>query len=499
MLPLVSQLAPVPDAVPRARPAVSPPRRVPGPVHWLPLFLIGLLYLGACDGPAVFNQNEAQYAGAAREMLNRPRDYLPSARAQKERGKLLVPTNDGIPRLQKPPLVYWLLIASMRLCGVNEFGARLPNALATLAWFAGIVLLGQRLVRDDADGDGGDGLRLGMAAATVLATMAGTFIFSHLIAPEPFLAAFLTWIFWCLLSACRDRARADWYLRLAWLLMGLGALTKGLHAVFYPLAVAASSRGGTRRAARLAAPLPAGRGRDPRPRAGAVVRIRRAPISGFPARSFSQRTMGSCRQPALPAGQQRRASAHFRAGASGALFAVDVFHPCRVAHPRGPRARGRHHPRQAAGTPLGRDLLAAWMGVTGCRSSFPRLQDYYLLTAFGPAAFWLARPWVDGPGEPGRLPRWMLAGPGVALGALGLLTLALGVVLRLRGVDVAGATNTFADRDQIWATLAGFSAAAWNRLLPRSGARVSRFWRAARRRRSWPCAATARPPSPARR
>ena len=87
----------------------------------------------------MFNQNEGQYAGAAREMLNRPQDYLPSARRQTERGQLLVPTNDGMPRLQKPPLVYWTLIASMRLFGVNDFTARLPNALATLAWFAGIV------------------------------------------------------------------------------------------------------------------------------------------------------------------------------------------------------------------------------------------------------------------------------------------------------------------------------------------------------------------------
>ncbi len=165
-------------------------------MRWLPLAGVALLYIAACVGPAMFNQNEAQYAGAAREMLNLPGDYQPSARRQTERGQWLVPTNDGVPRLQKPPLVYWTLIASLRIFGVNDFAARLPNALASLAWFAGIVALGRRLTDDPAAG-----LRLGLAAATVLATMAGTFIFCHLIAPEPFLAAFLTWTFWCLLSA----------------------------------------------------------------------------------------------------------------------------------------------------------------------------------------------------------------------------------------------------------------------------------------------------------
>ncbi len=115
---------------------------------WLPLGLAALLYLVASAGPALFDQNEAQYAGAVREMLNRPADYLPSVRGQTERGHWYVPTNDGVPRLQKPPLVYWALLASMSVFGVNEFAARLPNALVSLAWFAGIFLLGRRLGGD---------------------------------------------------------------------------------------------------------------------------------------------------------------------------------------------------------------------------------------------------------------------------------------------------------------------------------------------------------------
>ena len=67
-------------------------------LHWLPLCLAVLLYVGASVGPALFDQNEAQYAGAVREMLDRPADYLPSVRGQLERGLWYVPPNDGVPR-----------------------------------------------------------------------------------------------------------------------------------------------------------------------------------------------------------------------------------------------------------------------------------------------------------------------------------------------------------------------------------------------------------------
>src|SRR5438067_4185254 len=88
----------------------------------VPLFLslVGALYLASSFAPVIFDETEGQYAGAAREMLRS--------------GHWLVPTNDGIPRLQKPPLLYWLLCVSLRTFGPTEFAARLPNALATIGW-----------------------------------------------------------------------------------------------------------------------------------------------------------------------------------------------------------------------------------------------------------------------------------------------------------------------------------------------------------------------------
>ncbi len=423
-------------------------------VFWLPLLLVAVFYLAASAGPAVFNQNEAQYAGAAREMLNRPQDYQPSARAQAERGQWLVPTNDGIPRLQKPPLVYWLLIASMRLFGVNDFSARLPNALASLAWFAGIVFLGRRLAQDPAHG-----LRHGVAGATVLATMAGTFIFSHLIAPEPFLAAFLTWTFWCLLSACRQPARADGFLRLAWVLMSLGALTKGLHAVLYPLAVAGVL------AWRHPATRPVWR-RLFRPPGLLILAVILVPwyayvehkYPGFLRDQLFNEQVGHVLNRRYPPDSNAVPLPVF------VLEHLILFLPWTFFIPaawRAGRSRGT-----AGWDRLGRDLLLAWFAVTFASLLFSSLQDYYLLTAFGPVALWLARPWLHDSRPENSLPRWMLAGPGLALGAVGLLVLGFGVFLRLRGVDISGATNSDGERDQILATIEGFSAAAWSSLLP---------------------------------
>jgi len=83
------------------------------------LLFVCSIYLLTSGIPKLFYQVDGQYAEAAREMI--------------ARGDWLVPTQDGIPRLQKPPLLYWLEMLSLRTFGVNEFAARLPVTLQPLA------------------------------------------------------------------------------------------------------------------------------------------------------------------------------------------------------------------------------------------------------------------------------------------------------------------------------------------------------------------------------
>ena len=182
------------------------------------LVFIGLavLYIGTSNQPVIWDETEGQYAGAAREML--------------ERGDWLVPTNGGIPRLQKPPLVTWALMASYEVFGVTVFAARLPNALASIGWLFAVYLLGRER----------GGVTTGARAAYLLGTAIGAFIFCHIIMPEPFLAMFITLTIWCFFRALRA-GRRTWirgWMMLAWVFMALGCLSKGLLGALYPLSSA---------------------------------------------------------------------------------------------------------------------------------------------------------------------------------------------------------------------------------------------------------------------
>src|SRR6516162_3077191 len=102
------------------------------PRAWILSFvLLAAVYIGTCGVPRLFDQIDGQYAGAAREMI--------------ARGDWLTPTQDGVPRLQKPPLVYWSEIASFSVFGTNGYGARFPVAIATIGWFVATGLIAYRI------------------------------------------------------------------------------------------------------------------------------------------------------------------------------------------------------------------------------------------------------------------------------------------------------------------------------------------------------------------
>src|SRR3984957_21123514 len=133
------------------------------PRSWIiALAVMVLVYFFTCGTPRLFDQIDGQYAGAAREMM--------------ARGNWLTPTQDGVPRLQKPPLVYWCEALSMGVFWVNEFAARFPVALAMTGWFLATGLIARRVVGT---------WSAGLAGALTLAMFTGTFFFTHLVMPEP--------------------------------------------------------------------------------------------------------------------------------------------------------------------------------------------------------------------------------------------------------------------------------------------------------------------------
>src|SRR4051812_48594567 len=74
--------------------------------------------------------DEGRYAQIPKEML--------------ARGDWVVPHLQGQPYLDKPPLLYWLVMLSYQAFGVSEGAARLVPALATHLTILAVYLLGRR-------------------------------------------------------------------------------------------------------------------------------------------------------------------------------------------------------------------------------------------------------------------------------------------------------------------------------------------------------------------
>jgi 4-amino-4-deoxy-L-arabinose transferase-like glycosyltransferase len=196
---------------------LEPPALPPPPTrHALLVILIALaalLHVVTIGTGDLYSETEGQYAGAAREMV--------------ASHNWVLPTNDGIPRLQKPPLLYWLIIASYKILGVNEAAARLPVALAVVATVALIFLIGEKLW---------DYSR-GFIAGLIYLSFCGTFLLARIVMPEPLVSAFIAGAMFCGICGYeRRRHRRAWFAGV-WIFTGLACLTKGFLGLVYPAGI----------------------------------------------------------------------------------------------------------------------------------------------------------------------------------------------------------------------------------------------------------------------
>ncbi|HUC43863.1 MAG TPA: glycosyltransferase family 39 protein [Candidatus Sulfotelmatobacter sp.] len=95
-------------------------------------FLILFLRLGAAP---LLDPDEARFARTSVEMM-RSRDYV-------------VPSFEGAPRLQKPPLLHWIQTALFRVAGPSELLARAPAAVSMFATVLLISWIGWRRFGDE--------------------------------------------------------------------------------------------------------------------------------------------------------------------------------------------------------------------------------------------------------------------------------------------------------------------------------------------------------------
>jgi 4-amino-4-deoxy-L-arabinose transferase-like glycosyltransferase len=102
--------------------------------HQLLIALAGAaIFFAGLGSSRLWDEDEAEYSRCAREMTARS-DWV-------------VPTFNGEAWLEKPVLVYWLMIGSFRLFGPTEFAARFPSAVFAIGTALLTYSLGRRLFR----------------------------------------------------------------------------------------------------------------------------------------------------------------------------------------------------------------------------------------------------------------------------------------------------------------------------------------------------------------
>lgn len=135
-------------------------------------------------------------------------------------GNWWVPYLNAEPFLDKPPLLYWGTVAGLAMLGVDEWGARLANALFFAATALLVGGLGSRM-RDAA---------FGRAAALVYATSMAPFLAANVLTPDTPLAACVAFVYYAYwraeLPAARLGERKLWWLAVG-AGVGLGFLAKG--------------------------------------------------------------------------------------------------------------------------------------------------------------------------------------------------------------------------------------------------------------------------------
>ncbi len=99
--------------------------------YYLLTTLALLLFVPFLGAVHLFDWDEINFAECAREMM--------------QTGQYLRPQIDFEPFWEKPPLFLWMQVATMKLFGVNEFAARLPNALCGLATMLLAYRIGRKL------------------------------------------------------------------------------------------------------------------------------------------------------------------------------------------------------------------------------------------------------------------------------------------------------------------------------------------------------------------
>lgn len=158
--------------------------------------------------PAILDNNEGLYAEIPREML-----------ASGDWRMWVIPHLNGLPYMEKPPLLYWLTALSFALFGVSEWTARLVPAISSLSCVASLVWFGRVVGKP----------QVGRLGALMFVSGIGVMAMSRVLMFDMLLTALLTAaLMHAYLYLTTERVAA---LRWSYAFLALALLAKGLVAL----------------------------------------------------------------------------------------------------------------------------------------------------------------------------------------------------------------------------------------------------------------------------
>ena len=173
--------------------------------EWLIALLGGLLFIPFLGNVSLFDWDEINFAESAREMLITG-DYF----------KVQINFKTF---WEKPPFFFWMQVICMKIFGVNEFAARLPNALVGIITLVVIYRIGKKLVSE----------QFGFIwVLTYVGSFLPHFYFrSGIIDPTFNLFIFLSIYFWARQTEARKQGWSGNDIYFAGFFGGMATLTKG--------------------------------------------------------------------------------------------------------------------------------------------------------------------------------------------------------------------------------------------------------------------------------
>ncbi|MGB5737409.1 MAG: glycosyltransferase family 39 protein [Thiohalocapsa sp.] len=178
---------------------------------WFLVAVVWLAFFWQLGAVPLYDLDEGAFTEATREML--------------ASGNYITPHKDGEPRYDKPALIYWLQAASVKSLGLTEFALRLPSAIAATLWLLALWLFVRQRLDAATATVAGLTMALGLQVALIGKAAVADAVLNLFIA-----LAFFDIYRW------RLKPSRGLLLRV-YLWLGLGFLTKGPVAVFFPLVV----------------------------------------------------------------------------------------------------------------------------------------------------------------------------------------------------------------------------------------------------------------------